>query len=98
MNDEDGAFKKFNVAFPGLIGRESELGGQIGGAIGSLVGRYLQVTPRERRVLLLAGVAAGMAGQMSYLTGRRAVVRRDVRNLPRAGVAMGAARREDAGR
>jgi CIC family chloride channel protein len=34
---------------------------QIGGAIGSLVGRYLRVTPRERRILLVAGVAAGMA-------------------------------------
>jgi chloride channel protein, CIC family len=34
---------------------------QIGGAIGSLVGRYLRVTARERRLLLIAGVAAGMA-------------------------------------
>ena len=34
---------------------------QIGGAIGSLVGRYLKVPVRERRVLLIAGVAGGMA-------------------------------------
>lgn len=34
---------------------------QIGGAIGSLVARYLGVTPRERRILLVAGVGAGMA-------------------------------------
>jgi CIC family chloride channel protein len=34
---------------------------QIGGAIGSLVGRYLNVTDRERRILLVAGTAAGMA-------------------------------------
>jgi CIC family chloride channel protein len=33
----------------------------IGGAIGSLVGRYLNVTERERRILLVAGTAAGMA-------------------------------------
>ena len=34
---------------------------QIGGAIGSIVGRYLKVTERERRLLLVAGTAAGMA-------------------------------------
>ena len=34
---------------------------QIGGAIGSLVGRYLRVSTRERRILLIAGVAGGMA-------------------------------------
>jgi CIC family chloride channel protein len=34
---------------------------QIGGAIGSIVGRYLKVGARERRVLLIAGVAGGMA-------------------------------------
>jgi chloride channel protein, CIC family len=34
---------------------------QIGGALGSLVGRYLGVSVRERRLLLLAGVAGGMA-------------------------------------
>jgi CIC family chloride channel protein len=34
---------------------------QIGAAIGSTVGRYLRVSVRERRVLLLAGVAGGMA-------------------------------------
>jgi CIC family chloride channel protein len=34
---------------------------QIGGALGSIVGRYLGVTTRERRILLVAGTAAGMA-------------------------------------
>jgi chloride channel protein, CIC family len=34
---------------------------QIGGALGSTVGRGLRVSARERRVLMLAGVAAGMA-------------------------------------
>jgi CIC family chloride channel protein len=34
---------------------------QIGGAIGSLIGRYLKVPTRERRILLIAGVAGGMA-------------------------------------
>jgi CIC family chloride channel protein len=34
---------------------------QIGGSIGSLVGRALNVTIRERRILLVAGTAAGMA-------------------------------------
>lgn len=33
----------------------------IGGALGSIVGRYLRVTERERRILLVAGTAAGMA-------------------------------------
>ena len=33
----------------------------IGGALGSLVGRLLPVGPRERRVLMIAGVAAGIA-------------------------------------
>jgi CIC family chloride channel protein len=34
---------------------------QIGGAIGSNIGRLLDVTERERRILLVAGTAAGMA-------------------------------------
>jgi CIC family chloride channel protein len=34
---------------------------QIGGSIGSIVGRYLNVSERERRILLVAGTAAGMA-------------------------------------
>ncbi len=34
---------------------------QMGGAIGSLVGQLLRVTDRERRILLVAGTAAGMA-------------------------------------
>jgi CIC family chloride channel protein len=34
---------------------------QMGGAIGSLVGQLLRATDRERRILLVAGTAAGMA-------------------------------------
>ncbi|HXU64742.1 MAG TPA: chloride channel protein [Polyangia bacterium] len=34
---------------------------QIGAALGSTVGSWLRVDPRERRILMLAGVAAGMA-------------------------------------
>jgi CIC family chloride channel protein len=34
---------------------------QIGGALGSLIGRWLHVSTRERRVLLVAGVAAGIS-------------------------------------
>jgi len=34
---------------------------QIGGALGSTVGRLLRVSPSERRVLMVAGVAAGIA-------------------------------------
>lgn len=48
------------LGFGGSGGREGPTM-QIGGAIGSLVGRYLKVTPRERRILLVAGVGAGMA-------------------------------------
>ncbi len=34
---------------------------QMGGALGSLVGQVLRTTDRERRILLVAGTAAGMA-------------------------------------
>jgi len=34
---------------------------QIGGALGSLVGGFLRVSPRQRRILMVAGVAAGIA-------------------------------------
>jgi CIC family chloride channel protein len=34
---------------------------QIGGALGSIVGRALRVSARERRILLVAGVAAGIS-------------------------------------
>ena len=34
---------------------------QIGGALRTLVGRALQVSTRERRVLMVAGVAAGIS-------------------------------------
>jgi CIC family chloride channel protein len=50
----------FTLGTGGSGGREGPTM-QIGGAIGSLVGRYLRVSVRERRVLLLAGVAGGMA-------------------------------------
>lgn len=33
----------------------------MGGALGSLVGRVLHVSPRERRILLVAGVGAGLS-------------------------------------
>ncbi len=48
------------LGFGGSGGREGPTM-QIGGSIGSLVGRYLRVTDRERRILLVAGTAAGMA-------------------------------------
>jgi chloride channel protein, CIC family len=50
----------FTLGFGGSGGREGPTM-QIGGALGSLVGRYLQVSARERRILLVAGTAAGMA-------------------------------------
>ena len=50
----------FTLGFGGSGGREGPTM-QIGGALGSLVGRALKVTKRERRILLVAGVAAGMA-------------------------------------
>jgi chloride channel protein, CIC family len=34
---------------------------QIGGTLGSIVGRYLRVEDRERRILLIAGLAAGIS-------------------------------------
>jgi len=48
------------LGFGGSGGREGPTM-QIGGALGSLVGRVLKVPPRERRILLVAGVAAGMS-------------------------------------
>lgn len=48
------------LGFGGSGGREGPTM-QMGGAIGSLVGQYLRVTEGERRVLLVAGTAAGMA-------------------------------------
>ena len=48
------------LGFGGSGGREGPTM-QIGGSIGSLVGRYFRVTDRERRILLVAGTAAGMA-------------------------------------
>jgi CIC family chloride channel protein len=48
------------LGFGGSGGREGPTM-QMGGAIGSIVGQYLRVTDRERRMLLVAGTAAGMA-------------------------------------
>ena len=50
----------FTLGTGGAGGREGPTM-QIGGAIGSTVGRLLRVSARERRVLLVAGVAAGMS-------------------------------------
>ena len=48
------------LGFGGSGGREGPTM-QMGGAIGSVVGQYLRVTDRERRILLVVGTAAGMA-------------------------------------
>src|ERR1041384_5975042 len=50
----------FTLGAGGSGGREGPTM-QIGAAIGSTVGRALRVTGRERRILMVAGVAAGMA-------------------------------------
>ncbi len=50
----------FTLGFGGSGGREGPTM-QIGGSLGALVGRYLKVSARERRILLVAGTAAGMA-------------------------------------
>lgn len=50
----------FTLGFGGSGGREGPIM-QIGGAIGSIIGRYLNVNARERRILLVAGLAAGVA-------------------------------------
>jgi CIC family chloride channel protein len=50
----------FTLGTGGSGGREGPTM-QIGGAIGSMVGRYLRVGARERRILLIAGMAGGMA-------------------------------------
>lgn len=50
----------FTLGSGGSGGREGPTM-QIGGAIGSIIGRYLKVRQRERRILLVAGMAAGMA-------------------------------------
>jgi CIC family chloride channel protein len=48
------------LGFGGSGGREGPTM-QMGGSIGSIIGQYLQVSDRERRILLVAGTAAGMA-------------------------------------
>ncbi|MBI2393830.1 MAG: chloride channel protein [Deltaproteobacteria bacterium] len=50
----------FTLGSGGSGGREGPTM-QIGAAIGSIVARYLRVDTRERRILLVAGCAAGMA-------------------------------------
>jgi CIC family chloride channel protein len=50
----------FSLGSGGSGGREGPTM-QIGGAIGSTLGRLLRVNPREQRVLMVAGVAAGLA-------------------------------------
>lgn len=50
----------FTLGSGGSGGREGPTM-QIGGAIGSVIARALRVGPRERRILLIAGAAAGMS-------------------------------------
>src|SRR5499427_952763 len=50
----------FTLGTGGSGGREGPTM-QIGGALGSLVGKVLGVSTRERRILMVAGVAAGIA-------------------------------------
>lgn len=50
----------FTLGTGGAGGREGPTM-QIGGALGSLVARGLRVSARERRILLIAGVAAGIS-------------------------------------
>jgi CIC family chloride channel protein len=50
----------FTLGTGGAGGREGPIM-QIGGALGALVARVLRVTVRERRILMVAGVAAGMS-------------------------------------
>jgi len=50
----------FTLGTGGAGGREGPTM-QIGGALGSLVARVLRVSTRERRILLVAGVAAGIS-------------------------------------
>jgi len=50
----------FTLGTGGAGGREGPTM-QIGAALGSLVGRVLRVNTRERRILLVAGVAAGIS-------------------------------------
>ncbi|WP_437777343.1 chloride channel protein [Sorangium sp. So ce1097] len=50
----------FTLGCGGAGGREGPTM-QIGGAIGSIIGRALRVGARERRILLIAGAAAGMS-------------------------------------
>jgi chloride channel protein, CIC family len=60
----------FTLGFGGSGGREGPIM-QIGGALGSIVGRYLRVEERERRILLVAGLAAGISAVFRTPWGRR---------------------------
>ncbi|WP_394833565.1 chloride channel protein [Pendulispora rubella] len=55
-----GLVSVFTLGSGGSGGREGPTM-LIGGSIGSIIGRYLRVSDRERRILLVAGTAAGMA-------------------------------------
>jgi len=50
----------FTLGTGGAGGREGPTM-QIGGALGGLVGRWLRASARERRILMVSGVAAGMS-------------------------------------
>ena len=50
----------FTLGTGGAGGREGPTM-QVGGALGGLVGRWLRASARERRVLMVSGVAAGMS-------------------------------------
>ncbi|HYQ42190.1 MAG TPA: chloride channel protein [Polyangiaceae bacterium] len=50
----------FTLGTGGAGGREGPTM-QIGGALGGLVGRWLRASDRERRILMVSGVAAGMS-------------------------------------
>jgi chloride channel protein, CIC family len=50
----------FTLGTGGSGGREGPTM-QIGGALGSAIGRLLEVSTRERRILLVAGIAAGIS-------------------------------------
>jgi len=50
----------FTLGLGGSGGREGPTM-QIGASLGSFIGRWLRVTARERRILMVAGIAAGIA-------------------------------------
>ena len=48
------------IGSAGAAGREGPVV-QIGGGVGSAVGRFFRVTPEERKILIMAGVAGGIS-------------------------------------